>query len=498
MRPPRAGQALAGVAVLVVVAVVATGVATSSSRAAATAPSTSAITVPVTDSVLVCPTLGGPDPGTGSVLSASSPATSGTIEVRSLTAPASAAPLARLAASASVLRYAPRPGAKPGAVLVHATGARAAGLTAQVTTRVPSGVRRSLRSASCSEPTGDTWLAGGSTVSGRRDIVYLTNIEQSPATVDVSVYGASGPVQAPNGQGVTVPGRQQVILALDALAPGLASTVVHVHARSGRVAAALQDVAASGLTAAGVDWVPPSVEPSRSLTLTGIPGQATGRHTLLLLAPGSNDANVRIRFATADGLLSPPLTSDSNDNSLDVPSGQVVAVNLDKTGVAPPYAVLVDSDQPVVAGLQTSQGGRKTLVDFSWAAASPRVLGSAVSVPWVYRSTSVTSYVQITATGDKDVVVRLTTFSSTGQALTAQSYPVAAGRTLQLAPGSATLAAGSALVEIPPGASVVVGTSSIEFGAHGPLITGGPLLQTPLTEQHPSAVADPAVGLPGH
>ena len=44
----------------------------------------------------------------------------------------------------------------------------------------------------------------------------------------------------------------------------------------------------------------------------------------------------------------------------------------------------------------------------------------------------------------------------------------------------------------------MVGWYTIEFGAHGPLITGGPLLQTPLTVPQPPAVADPAVGFPGH
>jgi hypothetical protein len=339
---------------------------------------------------------------------------------------------------------------------------------------------------------------GGSTLGGRRDVVYLTNADAAPATVDVTVYGPSGPLAAPNGQGVTVPPRRQVNLALDALAPGLASTAVHVHVRSGRVAAALQDVAAVGGTAAGVDWVPPSVEPSRALTVTGIPSEAAGRHTLLLLVPGSDDATVRVRFATADGLLSPALGPDGD--ALDVQAGNLTAINLDKAaaGVPPLYTLLIDSDHPVLAGLQTSEGGHKNLVDFTWATGSPRVEGSAVTVPWVYRTGTTSTAVQMTAAGDQDVVVRLTTFSSTGETLGVQTYQIPAGRMLQVTPGSVTLGTGSALVEIPPGAHVVVGTYSIEYGAHGPLIAGGPLLQTPLTMEHPSAVADPAVGLPGH
>jgi hypothetical protein len=292
---------------------------------------------------------------------------------------------------------------------------------------------------------------------------------------------------------VTVGPRAQVNVALDALAPGIASTAVWVHARSGRVAAALQDVAAVGGTAAGVDWVPPSVPPSRAVTVTGIPAEASGRHKLLLLAPGQDDATVRVRFATSQGLLSPDQV-----NSLDVPAGQLQVIDLDKLGVQRPYALVVDSDQPVVAGVQTSEGGRSKLTEFSWSAGSSQVLGGAVSVPWVYRTGSVSTAVQITAVGDQDVPVQVTTFSATGTALGVEEYTVPGGRTVQVVPGSVTLGTGSALVQAPPGAHVVVGEYTIEYGAHGPLIAGGPLLQTPATILQPPAVADPSVGLPGH
>ncbi len=496
MTRPTPGRTLLGMTVGVVAAVLLTGLA-AGGREGAAAPPQRVATIPVTDSVVVCPAVAGADARTTSVVSASSPSTEGTIEIRTLTGSATAAPLASLAPGSSVVRYAGPPGAKTAPVLVHATGDRARALTAEVVTRVSAGVSRSVSAAPCSEPTGDTWLVGGSTVSGRRDVVYLTNADQAPAIVDVSVYGPDGLLEPPQSQGVTVPARAQVTEALDALAPGLASTAVLVHVRSGRVAAALRDAAAVGSVPAGVDWVPPSTPPSRKQVLVGIPGEASGRHVLELLVPGDTDASVRVRFATADGTLSPPLAA-SSDNSLDVPAGRLYRVDLDKAGVPAPFSVLLDADQPFVAGVQTTEGGKGKFTDIAWAGGSPRVLGGSVVVPWVDRTATVSTAVQLTAAGSDDVVVRVVTRDSTGVQVGSQDYTVQAGRQLQLAPGSVKLGVGSVEVQAPAGADLVVGWYTTELGAHGPLIAGGPLLQTPMTVPQPPAVADPAVGYPGH
>jgi hypothetical protein len=496
MRAPTPGLTLAAAATVVVAAVVVTGLAAGSGAdAAGGGEQARPVSVPVTDSVLVCPSVGSTAQGAGSVLRASSPGTSGTIELRPLAAAATTAPVATLGPTGGVLTYNPKAGSRPVPMVVHATGARAAGLTAQVATLVPTGVRRALSSTPCTEPTGDVWLVGGSTVGGRLDVVYLTNADAAPAVADVTVYGPAGPLQPAQAQGVTVAAHAQLQLALDALAPGLAVTAVQVHTRSGRVAAALQDASAIGGTAEGFDWVPPSVPPSRALTVTGIPGEATATHRLLLLAPGQDDATVRVRFATADGLLSP-----EGVNAIDVPAGQLQAIDLEKAapGLAPPYALVIDADHPVVAGLQTTEGGSHLLPDFSWAAGSPEIVGPAVAAPWVPHTASTTTALQITATGSDEVRVRVTTVGDNGVQVGQHEYTVEPGRTLQVVPGSASLGQGSALVEIPLGARVVVGTYTIQRTGVGSLVTGGPLVQTPVRIVQPPAVADPSVGFPGH
>ena len=497
MRAPAPGITLASVATVVVAAVVVTGlVAGSGADASSGGAQARPTSVPVTDSVLVCPSVGSADPRALGAVRASSPGTSGTIELSPLGAAATAAPLASLSPGSGLLQYTPKLGTRSGPLVVHATGARAAGLTAQVATLVPAGVRRALSSTPCTEPSGDVWLVGGSTVSGRRDVLYLTNADSAPAVVDVTVFGPAGPLQPTQAQGVTVAPRAQVLLALDALAPGLAVTAVQVHTRSGRVAAALQDAAALGGTPQGVDWVPPSVAPTRSLTVTGIPGEAAATHRLLLLSPGQDDTTVRVRFATADGLLSP-----EGVNAIDVPAGQVQAIDLEKSapGLAPPYALVIDADHPVVAGLQTTEGGGHLAPRLQLGRRHrARSSGSAVSAPWVIHTAGATTVLQVTATGSDDVVVRVTTLDSKGVQAGQQEYTVQPGRTIQVVPGTVSLGAGSALVEIPLGARVVVGTYTIQRDPLGSLITGGPLVQTPVRIVQPPAVADPAVGFPGH
>ena len=448
-------------------------------------------TRPVDDAVLVCPSVG-VDATTTSAVSAGSPRSAGTLTVAPLSSKASAAPLAAEAPGQTVLRYSSTR-ARSGPLLVHATGDRARGLTANVVTRT-TGRSRSVHSVSCTQPTGDTWLVGGSTVSGRRDVVFLTNVETTPALVDVSVYGMTGVQQPASSQGLTVRARSQTTLALDALAPGLGATAVHVHVRSGRVAAALLDTAAIGNVPAGVDWVPPSVAPTRHLLVTGIPVQPDGRHLLVLVAPGGSDAQVRVRLVTPQGTLSPgPLSSIS------VPSGRLLTVDLGKSGgFLPPYAVLVDSDQPVEAGVWTQRGDRGQLTDFAWAGSTAPLLGGSVVLPWATQSSTAGTTLELTAPGGQDLSVRVTPLGPGGAALLSSTLTVGADRTTVLPVALLGQVVSAVLVEAASGADLMVGWASAEKGLQGPLITGGSLPQTPLDAQVPPVVADPAAGYPGH
>ncbi len=452
--------------------------------------------VPVNDATLVCPQAAGRDATTVSVLTAASPGTGGTLAVRALGAPASARPIARAVGTQHQLTVVPGKG-KPPVLVVRATGERARGLTASVLTRASGGRARSLHTALCTEPTGDTWLVGGSTLATRRDSVYLTNADAAAAVVDVTVFGAEGANNPESAQGVTVAPGTQVVLPLDALAPGLVSTVVQVHARSGRVAAALGATAAIGLVPAGVDWVPASAAPQRHPVVVGIPSDADTRRLLLLLVPGQQDAQVRVRFATPDGTLSP-----QGLDSLAVPAGRVFPVDLGKAGVSGPFSLLVDSDQPLVAGVWSQRGSRGQLTDFSYSAGAAPVVGDAVGgdavvLPHADRSPIVNTVLQLTAPRD-DVVVRITPRDATGADLSPMQVKVTGGRMVEVPIGLVGQADATVLVEAPAGSGLVVSWVLSEQGPRGPLVTGGPVPQTALTVPLPPVVADPAAGFAGH
>ena len=93
----------------------------------------------------------------------------------------------------------------------------------------------------------------------------------------------------------------------------------------------------------------------------------------------------------------------------------------------------------------------------------------------------------------------VTTLVSSGVAPTPVRVTVPAGQTLQIPVGPLGDALSSVLVQVAPGADpLYVGWVLTEDGVHGPLVTGGPLPQTPLSITLPDVSPDPAVGYPGH
>ena len=98
-------------------------------------------------------------------------------------------------------------------------------------------------------------------------------------------------------------GTQEVRL-LDALAPGTTRFAVHVHVRSGRVAAAVRDQQIDGLTPRGADWLPAAAPPARPRCCPAS-SRGTGERSLQVVAPGDSDAIVKVRLITESGSFAP-------------------------------------------------------------------------------------------------------------------------------------------------------------------------------------------------
>ena len=306
VRLPRPTVALAAVTVIVLGSV---AVAARGSAAEHSAGNLGATTEPISSVELVCPVARSTKNVAQAVLSAAAPTISsvggsgdGTISVYPVSATPRSVPLAAAARGSSVLHY-PVPVGNVGPLEVRATGGYARGLTASVTTLTAAGAGRSLQTEQCTPSGGEGWFVGGGAAIGRRAVLYVTNIDTAPATVDVTVYTARGAQQPTPVQGRTIgPGRQFAI-GIDALVPGATATAVHVLTRSGRVSAAVYDSQVNGLIAQGADWVPPTTAPTRDVVLTGIPGDPGALRTLGVVVPGPDDAVLNVHLVTADGTL---------------------------------------------------------------------------------------------------------------------------------------------------------------------------------------------------
>jgi len=452
-------------------------------------------TVPVERLTLVCPgAVTRADVQQAYVTAISPEGGDGTLRVEALGAAPDAKPL--LAAPASrpdgpvTLRY-PVPAAGPSTLVVQATGALARGLTADVSVRASAGAARGRSNVSCTAPQPDAWFVGGGATVGRRSALYLSNTDATAATVDVTVFTPTGAQQPAAAQGLLVPAGQQRVLALDALVPGTAATAVAVSSVSGRVASALADVVVNGLDPGGVDWVPPSVEPARSLVIPGVPGDADAKSVLQLVAPGPGDAVVHLRLLTGEGSIV-PLGIDT----LQVPAGQLVEVPLDKVKPQGGYAIEADADQPMVGGVRTVRAGQYP--DFAYTAAAAALPGAA-AVTDVEASVRVSTVLLLTAPGDTDVSATLTTLPPAGSKPPAVPKPVTvkvpAGRTTVVQLGVSGYRVAAVVTPAAGAGPLYVAWLTTEQGPRGPLITGGPVVASPATMRVPAVLPDPMAGL---
>lgn len=240
------------------------------------------------------------------------------------------------------------------AVVVRAEGDLAAGLAARWTTIWPHGRDRGVAAARCVQPGFDQWFLGPGPLGAEDLELHLTNVDDTPASVDLSALSGEGPLDTLDGQGVTVDPHTTRVVRVGHSREGLGDVVqaardlaLRVKATSGRVAAALRVRLSSGH---GIDWEPVAPTPATSLVLPGVPS-GQGDRRLMVAVPGEESAKIRVRLVGPNGIV--PLRGQ------DGASGRprtVTTFDLQEALAGRPAAVLVDSDKPVVAGFSASRG----------------------------------------------------------------------------------------------------------------------------------------------
>ena len=383
------------------------------------------------------------------------------------------------------------------ALVVAARGPLSAGLEAEQVTRAETGRNRGLAGLRCDAPRTEAWFVGGGTSLLDETTLVLVNVDDTPATVDVSVFTSSGPADPRQGQGITIAPHGRVLVAMDTLAPDRRLLTVHVHSRRGRVAAGLRQSVLSGKVPLGVDWIPQSVPPATSVTVPGVPAIVdAGNRTLIVSNPGTDDTVVSVQLTTSDGQFVP-----AGLDQVSVPAGTSRGVSLDAPAKTSNFGVRVSSQGvPVLASVfvRDAQGG--PVREFAYTSGSLPLSGPALLTDLVLNRPTESTLLLTAPDSDATVTVSPIRVLGTAGALpAAKTIRIPGGRTVALKlstfypPGTQIQLA----VEVRPlsGSGPVYAARYLrERGAHGPLTTLLDL-QGPLqTVTRPTVVQDPRIG----
>ncbi|MGW3203148.1 DUF5719 family protein [Streptomyces sp. NPDC001135] len=321
-------------------------------------------------------------------------------------------------------------GADAPALIGTADGKFAPGWTVQETTEVAAGTGRGLQGVNCTAADTDFWFPGASTAGSRTDYVHLTNPDDSAAVVDIELYGKDGAIKSPLGENQTIaPHASKPILLSTLTDEQQADLTVHVSVRSGRVGASVQALDDK----AGGDWLAAAADPAGSLVLPGIPKDATDVR-LIAFTPGGDDADLKVRLASPDGLITP-----AGNETLHLKSGMTTTADLGAvTRGEAGSLVLTPTDQsiPVVAALRVVRGkGEKQETAFIPATApvgtrATSADNSAKGTTLALTAPTATATVKVTASAGSEGGTA-TTKTYTIRSGTTQNVPVPAPAGLQ-------------------------------------------------------------------
>jgi hypothetical protein len=237
-----------------------------------------------------------------------------------------------------------------GPVIASATGALAPGLVADQLTGGSEGPYRGLAVQPCGPPVSSAWFLGAASTVGRSSTLYLSNVEDEPALVDVQLWGTAGSIDSASARGIVVKPRSRLTVPVATLAPGQGVLVLRVVAREGRVSPAILDNTVSGQLPRGIEYLPATGARTK-VVLPAVLGGA-GARELVLLAP-RDDATVKVSMLTADGAITPV-----GLDSLELTAGKVTRVAIDKVTAGQGVGLVLRGSAPLVASVHMVFAGQ--------------------------------------------------------------------------------------------------------------------------------------------
>jgi hypothetical protein len=359
------------------------------------------------------------------------------------------------------------------ALVVQSTGPLSAGLEAEQVTRGERGPDRGFAGLRCDAPRTEAWFVGGGTTLNDVTVLVLANVDDTPATVDVTTFSKTGPVDSRAGQGYTIEPHTRAVINMDTLAPDRALLGVHVLSRRGRVAAAMRHARFANGTPLGVDWIPQSIPPSTDVVIPGIPVLEKGSRLIIVSNPGADDTDVKIQLTASDSQYVPV-----GLDHLTVPAGSSILVSVEKQAKSSALAARVTSTgAPVLAGAYVSDAQALPVQEFGYTAGSLPLSGPALMTDLVLNlPTESTLILSAPTTGAKVLLTPIRVLGTRGALPQPKAVRIPAGRTVTLRlstfypPGATAQLA----LEVRPdvGSGPVYAARYLrEHGAHGPLTT---------------------------
>ncbi|MEE6282755.1 DUF5719 family protein [Georgenia sp. MJ170] len=266
-------------------------------------------------------------------------------------------------------------------------GDRSALATGTSLATTAAGDLRGLTATACQPPAAGAWLVGGSTEPGSSAQLVLSNPGDTPATVTMTGWGSTGPLDMSAAGSVLVPPNGQQVVLLEAVVAGEERLALQLDVTGGEVAATLQDSRLRGLVPAGTDLIHPGAPPADELVIPGIVLGETAADdvdpsVLRIVNPGEEEVGASVELLGADGVTPVPGAED-----LVLDPGVVIDVSL--AGLpAGGWSARVTADAPVAAAAMLTSTGEPTEadpdtppVDRAWVPATAALETGLVALP---------------------------------------------------------------------------------------------------------------------
>ncbi|AXT85726.1 hypothetical protein C6I20_11360 [Aeromicrobium sp. A1-2] len=272
---------------------------------------------------------------------------------------------------------------------------------------------------SCPGVVDDAWLMGLGSGGKHFSTLILTNLADTPAAVDLTLWGPKGEIDAVGSEGIVVKPSSVRRIRLDELAAGEAELAMHVHRRRGSLSAVVTDSATSVFQ--GTEQVSATLSPRRAQVVGGVVKDSSGR-TLLLLNPGTTTARVGVQVIGPKNTFAP-----SGLDQIKVPAGSTRSIPVPKSAGSDSLALRLTSDQPVSASVRMAPGNK----DYAYAEASLPLTGPAI-VPIEVGSNIGAPRLLLTATGST-ATADVEAFDKSMRPLASSSVTIKGGTTTYLA-----------------------------------------------------------------